>query len=192
MKPLFALRLITVAFGLVLHSYPLALSSSEPSRPSVKAANPEMERLSQALSGTWDSVESMEQSRFFPRGGSRHGTINARLASGGYTLLYEIHSDGTAGKLDGFHVIWWDRKTQVYRFFACFNNADEPCAARGTAHWEGQSFVNDYLFVIDGKQIPGRDTFIFTPNSHTLVATIASDSGRMETLITTRATRRRE
>jgi outer membrane lipoprotein-sorting protein len=60
---------------------------------------------------------------------------------------------------------------------------------RGTAHWEGNSFVNDYDVTTDGKKTPGRDTFTFTPNSHTLVAAIDSGNGTMKTVITTTARR---
>jgi hypothetical protein len=98
----------------------------EPSS-SLKAANPQMRRLAALLAGDWDSVEKMERSSFFPQGGSRRGKVHVRLASGGYTLVYEVHSNGTAGELDGFHVIWWDPKAKAYRFFACFNDAKEPC-----------------------------------------------------------------
>ncbi|HXU18593.1 MAG TPA: hypothetical protein VN708_26025 [Terriglobales bacterium] len=157
---------------------------------SLKAANPQMSRLAACLAGDWDSVETMERSSFFPQGGSRKGKIHARLASGGYTLLYKVHSNGSAGELDGFHVIWWDPKARVYRFFACFNDAGEPCMDRGTAQWEGESFVNNYYFEAGGKHIRGRDTFTFTPTTHTLVAEIESErNGKLTTLITTRAKR---
>ena len=66
---------------------------------SLKAANPQMSRLAACLAGDWDSVETMERSSFFPQGGSRKGKIHARLASGGYTLLYKVHSNGSAGEL---------------------------------------------------------------------------------------------
>jgi hypothetical protein len=83
-----------------------------------------------------------------------------------------------------------DQKAQLYRFFSCFNDANEVCIDRGTAHWEGEAFVNDYDVEVDGKRIPGRDTFTFTPKTHTLVAAMQTEgSGKMTTLITTRATR---
>ena len=44
----------------------------------------------------------------------------------GYTLLYEVHSDGSAGKLDGFLTIWWDQGTKLYYVIACFNNPSSP------------------------------------------------------------------
>jgi hypothetical protein len=147
-----------------------------------------MDRLAKVLAGDWNTVENMERSQFFPSGGSRHGVVHARLASGGYTLVYEVHSDGSAGKLDGFHTIWWDKSAKLYYFFACFNNPKSPCRMRGTAHWEGDSFVNNYESMVNGKSTRCRDTFTFTPNSHTLVAAIDS-GGTMKTAITTTATR---
>lgn len=185
MRARITLGLLCLVFFLQQHGS----ASPHDTDDSVRAANAEMSRLAAKLVGDWDSVETMERSSDFPRGGSRSGRVHVSLASGGYVLLYEVHSDGTAGKLEGFHVIWWDERAHLYRFFACFNNAN-PCADRGTAHWEGEAFVNDYHFEIDGKRIPGRDTFTFTPTAHTLVAAIQSDSrGGMKTLITTRATR---
>lgn len=155
-----------------------------------KAANPQMSRLAARLAGDWDTVETMERSSFFPQGGSRTGRVHATLASGGYALLYEVHSNGTAGQLDGFHAIWWDPKAKLYRFFSCFNDPGEPCVDRGTAHWQGESLVNDYSVEVDGKPIPGRDTFTFTPTTHTLVAEMQSGNNRkLMKLITTRATR---
>jgi hypothetical protein len=162
---------------------------SSPAEGSVSAANLEMDRLARGLVGDWDTVEMMERSPSFPEGGSRKGLVHARLASGGYTLIYEVHSDGSAGKLDGFHTIWWDKNTKLYYFFACFNNPNGPCKMRGTAHWEGDSFVNDYDFVVNGNKTHWRDTFTFTPASHTLVAAMDSGSGRMKPVITTTATR---
>ena len=165
--------------------------SRNDTRSTLRAANAEMDRLATKLAGDWNSTETMERGSFFPRGGSRTGSVQVTLASGGYTLLYEVHSDGTAGKLDGFHVIWWDQKAQLYRFFSCFNDANEVCVDRGTAHWEGEALVNDYYFDVNGKRTPGRDTFTFTRTTHTLIAAMQPEgSGKMTTLITTRATRR--
>jgi hypothetical protein len=159
-------------------------------KASPSPANPEMARLAKTLVGDWNSTETMERGPLFPAGGSRHGTVHVRLASGGNTLIYEVHSDGSAGKLDGFHIIWFDRSTNLYYFFACFNDPDHPCRMRGTARWERDAFVNDYNETIDGKETHWRDTFTFAPSSHTLVAAMDTGNGAMKTIITTRATRR--
>jgi len=158
--------------------------------PTESAASPEMDRLTKALAGDWNTVETMERGKFFPNGGSRRGIVHVRLAAGGNTLIYEVHSDGSAGKLDGFHTIWWDRRAKLYYFFACFNNPNRPCRMRGSAHWEGDTFVNDYEEIVDGKKTQWRDSFVITPTSHTLVAAIETRNGIMKTVITTRGTRR--
>ena len=151
---------------------------------------PEMERLAKALVGDWNTMETMERGKIFPNGGSRHGIVHVGLAAGGTTLIYEVHSDGSAGKLDGMLVIWWDKDAGLYRVFVCFNNPDHPCEMRGTAHWERDTFVNDYDETVKGKKTSWRDSFTFTPTSHTLVAAMRVGDGTMQTLITTKATRR--
>jgi hypothetical protein len=50
--------------------------------------------------------------------------------------------------------------------------------------------VNDYKETVKGKKMSWRDTFTFTPTSHTLVAAVEAGNGTMKTLITTKATRR--
>ncbi|HZR04254.1 MAG TPA: hypothetical protein VFA61_00305 [Candidatus Udaeobacter sp.] len=148
-----------------------------------------MERLAKALVGDWNTTETMERGDLFPNGGSRQGVVHVRLGAGGTTLIYEVHSDGSAGKLDGMLVIWWDKDANLYRVFVCFNNPRHPCEMRGTAHWEGDLFVNDYEETVKGSKTPWRDTFTFTPTSHTLVAAMKAGNGTMQTQITTKATR---
>jgi hypothetical protein len=160
-------------------------------QPSESAANPEMARLASALAGDWDTAESMEKSRFFPNRGSRHGRSHIRLVADGTSLFAEFHSNGSAGKLDGLYVIWWDKPANIYNFFVCFNDSKTPCKLRGTAHWEGDTFVNDYEGMVDGKMTKCRDSFIhITPTSHSLVAAMDAGDGTMKTLITTTSTRR--
>jgi len=155
------------------------------------AANPEMARLATALAGDWNTSETMEKSDFFPNGGGRHGIAHVRLAAGGSILVDEVHSDGSAGKLDGFVVIWWDSSAKHYGYFTCFNDPQNPCRERGTAHWEGNVFVNDFEERVNGKMIKFRDSFVnITPNSHSLVAAIDTGNGTMRTLITTTSKRK--
>jgi hypothetical protein len=169
----------------------VAQQSKKSNELSESAANPEMDRLAKALAGDWNTAESMVRSQFFPNGGSRHGRSHIRLVAAGTSLFAEFHSNGSAGKLDGLYVIWWDKPASIYRFFVCFNDSKTPCKLRGTAHWEGDAFVNDYEGEVDGKMTKWRDSFInITPNSHSLVAAMDAGYGTMKTLITTTSTRR--
>lgn len=130
------------------------------------------------------SAANFTQRRLPPRNRS------CKAHCGRHYPIYEVSSNGTAGKLDGFLTIWWDKNSQLYQFFACFNNPDRPCHARGTAHWEGDVFVNDYEEIVDGKKTAWRDSFTFRPGSHTLVAAMNTDYEVWKTFITTTATRR--
>jgi len=171
-----------------------ALAFAEESNSSRTAGNvsPEMARLADALAGHWKNAETMERSRFFPTGGERTGLSSCRLATGGTNLVCEGDSNGSAGPLHHLIVIWWDRPARVYRFFTCFQEGKESsCKVRGTAHWEGDDFVNDYAEEVDGKPVKMRDSFIhITHDSHLLVAAIEDSPGHLTTVITTRSTRR--
>jgi len=155
------------------------------------ATSPEMKGLAVALAGDWNNVETMERSEFFPNGGGRRGISHCGLTTGGTILSCEGESDGSAGKLNHLVVIWWDKDAKIYRFFTCFKDYDSGCQVRGTAHWEGDVFVNDFEETVKGTPTKFRDSFIeITPTSHTLVAAMQTSSGNMRTLITTRSTRR--
>jgi len=74
-----------------------ARQSANTIRANRSAASPEMDRLTKALAGTGTRFETMERGKFFPNGGSRRGIVHVRLAAGGNTLIYEVHSDGSLG-----------------------------------------------------------------------------------------------
>jgi hypothetical protein len=186
------LLLLCTCISVVLLSSPAPAQQAGKSTRSESSANTEMNRLARAFTGDWNTVEAMERSEFFPDGGGRQGTARFRLGSGGSTLIEEGSSDGSAGRLDFFIVVWWDKRAKLYRFFTCFNDVSKPCEIRGTAHWESDSdtFVNDYEETVKGKSIRMRDAFSISRQSITLVASIATASGTMKPLITTKYTRK--
>lgn len=189
MRRISLLSLLLVS-GIVLSLLHVA-RGAKPSDPAASAASPEMQKLAKALAGDWDTAEKIEPSRFFPNGGSRKGIAHVRLVAGGAALMDEVDSDGSAGPLHGLVVIWWDKPANTYRFFTCFNDPVSPCEQRGTAHWEGNVFVNDYEEQVEGKMTKWRDSFInITPHSHSLVAALDAGDGTWKTLITTTSTRR--
>lgn len=182
--------LVSVVLALVLHSASDAAQVSEIGEANIKPT-PEMKRLFEALAGEWDSTEKRELTRFFPNGGARAGKVQTRLAAGGAMLVMEGHSDGSAGSLSYLMVIWWDRTGNLYRYFTCFKDQGSGCEVRGTAHWEGNNFVNDYEETVDGKALKFKDTFQdISANSYNLVFAWIKDHGSAETVITTHAVRR--
>jgi hypothetical protein len=185
-------RLLLSALVLVVlfSPYGAAQPPEKVATPPAGSLVPEMARLAEALVGDWNTSETMEHTQFFPNGGSRRGFVHVRLAAEGTVLMYEVNSNGSAGKLNGFLTIWWDAPAHVFHLFICFNNPKNPCRMRGTGHWEGDTFVNDYEETVEGKPTQWRDSFTFTPTSHTLVAALDAGHCKMKTIITTRATRR--
>jgi hypothetical protein len=156
----------------------------------VRAA-PEIKKLFEAFTGDWDTSEKRERTQFFPNGGERKGRSHVRLAASGAMLVMEGHSDGTAGPLSYIIVVWWDKDANLYRYFTCFKDTDSGCEVRGTAHWDGDKFVNDYEEVVDGKKMKFRDTFQdITPISYTLVFAWVKDDGSTQPVIISKAVRR--
>jgi hypothetical protein len=151
--------------GVAFVSSPILVQSTD------SAVIPEMARLAKVLAGDWNTVEIVQHAKPVPDGAGRRGTAHVRLAGGGTTLVSEGHSVGTVGgELWWFITIWWDANAKSYRFLTCFRTPnDAGCELRGTARWDGDTFVNDYEEVIDGKRTKMQDIWTdITPNSHTL------------------------
>ena len=184
-------RLCLILFALLFAVALLFARNAAPSNLAVETASPEMQKLAKAFVGDWDTTEAMERSEYFPNGGGRKGLSHWRLGVGGTTLIGEGHSNGSAGPLDHLIVISWDSHAKVYSYFVCFKDTGSGCFVRGTAHWEGDEFVNDYEEIEHGKATKWRDSFIqITPTSHVLIAARQQDDGSMKTLITSRSVRR--
>jgi hypothetical protein len=82
----------------------------------------------------------------------------------------EGNSNGSAGALSYIIVVWWNKREGDYGYFTCFKDEGSGCEVRGTAQWEGDTFVNDYVETVKGKKLKFRDTFEnITSASHTLV-----------------------
>lgn len=187
-------RVLRSLLPIIVMSFPL--SAQQPLAPttaaeSVSAFGPEMQRLARALVGTWNATEAFERNESYPNGAGRKGTAQISVGTGGTTLIEDYHTDGSAGKLDFLAVIWWDQKTKLYGFFTCGNGPGTACRTRGTARWDGDSFVNEYDLVLKGRKTKWQDLFSqITPTSFTLVAAMESGDGTMKPMITTKYTRK--
>ena len=128
---------------------------------------PEMERVFQTFVGTWQVRETFEVSRS-QEGKTREGTASYR-AGPGYSLIEDYRSNGSAGMLHFFSILWWDTSAHVYRLLTCANN--EGCQMRGTAKWEGKELVNSWEEKVDGKTAIFKDSFLdILPSSIRLVS----------------------
>jgi len=155
-------------------------------------ASPEMVRLAKVLSGDRNTEEIVQHGQPVPKGAGRRGTTHVRLTGGGTALVSEGHSVGAVGgDLRWFITIWWDSSTKSYRFLTCFKTlADAGCELRGTAHWAGDTFVNDYEEIINGKRTRVQDLWTdITPNSHTLTEAHDTGNGVMKPYVVSHSTR---
>jgi hypothetical protein len=173
--------------GVALVSSPTVAQSAE------SAATPEMARLAKVFTGDWNTVEIVQHGKPVPDGAGHRGTVHVRLAAGGTVLVSEGHSVGTVGgELQWFITIWWDANAKSYRFLTCFRTStDAGCELRGTARWDGDTFVNDYEEMIDGKRTKMQDIWTdITPNSHTLTESHDIGNGVMKPYVVSHNTRR--
>jgi hypothetical protein len=173
--------------------YAGALLSSAAGAQSVDSpAIPEMARLAKVLAGDWNTAEIVQHGKPVPEDAGRRGTAHVRLTGGGTALVSEGHSIGTVGgDLRWFITIWWDPEAKRYRFLTCFKtSADAGCELRGTAHWDGDTFVNDYERLINGKRTKMRDLWTdITSNSHTLTEAHDTGNGVMKPYVISHSTR---
>ena len=115
-----------------------------------------------------------------------------RLVAGGTALLAEGHSVGAVGGgLEWFETIWWDTKIGRYQFLTCFKADDgSGCELRGTAHWVGDTFVNEYQEPENGKLTKMRDVWTdITPTSHTLTEEHDDGHGGMKPYVVSHDTK---
>jgi len=151
-----------------------------------------MARLAKVFAGDWNTVEIVQHGKHVPDGAGRRGTVHVRLAGGGTALVSERQSVGTGGgELRWFITIWWDPNEKRYRFLTCFKTlADAGCELRGTAHWDGETFVNDYEEVISGKRTKMQDLWTdIAPDSHTLTEAHDIGNGVMKPYVVSHSTR---
>jgi hypothetical protein len=170
-----------------IHSSPARAQSAD------STVIPEMARLARALAGDWNTVEVVQHGKPVPEGAGRRGTTHVRLAGGGTVLVSEGHSVGAVGEdLRWFITVWWDPGASRYRFLTCFKAPpDVGCELRGTARWDGDTFVNDYEEVVNGKRTKMQDLWTdIGPNSHTLTEAHESGNGVMKPYVVSHDRRR--
>src|SRR5215469_16156761 len=129
--------------------------------------SPEMQKLSDAFVGKWKVTERCEVSASM-QGKARQGTASFRVGPGA-SLIEDYESNGSAGPLSFFGLLWWDPSGHVYRLLTCANN--DGCHPRGSAKWEGNKLVNSWEEKVDGKPATFRDSFVdILPSSFRLVS----------------------
>ena len=155
-------------------------------------ASPEMRHLATAFAGDWSSVEVVQNGRPVPAGAGRRGTVHVRLAGGGTVLVSEGHTVGTVGgDLRWFINMWWDPEANRYGLLTCFRvPTGAGCELRGTVRWAGDTLVNDYDEMFEGKRTKMQDRWTdITPTSSTLTELHDTGNGVMIPYVVSHNTR---
>jgi hypothetical protein len=171
----------------------VALSSTARAQSSDSAAIPEMARLAGVLEGNWATVEIVQHGKPVPEGAGRRGIVQVKLAGGGTVLVSEGRSAGAVGGDLHWHIaIWWAPDEKRYRVLTCFKAPrDAGCELRGTARWVGDTFVNDYEELVDGKRIKMQDLWTdITRDSYRVTEAHESDNGVMKPHVVSHNTRK--
>lgn len=174
-------------------SLPVSQASSPSSASQAPAKQtlpgPEMQKLVNALSGTWSFTMEIEPSRRLPNGGTGEGVEVWRASPGGMPLIEENHMKSTDGEADDSAAIWWDGKAQKYKGIWCATFNDEGCTSFD-ARWEGHQFVNTGEWENAGKRRAWYEVFSFpTLNSFIQTSDVGEPGGELKRVTTIRATR---
>ena len=152
---------------------------------------PEIKKLFEALAGIGTPAKKGSTRDFFRTEASARAdrTCGSRLA--GPCWLWKAT---LMARPDRSVTLSWSGGIRTPIFiatFTCFKDADSGCEVRGTAHWDGDKFVNDYEELVPGNEMRFRDTFQdITPNSHTLVFAWIKANGSTQPVIINKAVRR--
>ncbi|MGH9367478.1 MAG: hypothetical protein ACRD3M_07370 [Thermoanaerobaculia bacterium] len=96
-----------------------AASAQQTEKKSGPQPGRQMQKLVNALSGTWSIREEYEPSEMMPNGGVGQGQEVWRAGPGGLSLVEEYRSKTSIGEVVGLSVTWWDEKAQGYQALWC-------------------------------------------------------------------------
>lgn len=108
---------------------------------------PEMKRLAEAFAGVWKTTEKFEPDEFRISGATGSGAYSIHPGPGGNSLIIDYKSESSVGLYSSTRIIYWDRKSGLYRVFYCDSLQPIGCGEGGTGTWEG----NDLVFESTGR-----------------------------------------
>jgi hypothetical protein len=112
---------------------------------------PEMQRLSTALVGDYDVVETHHARPGVPEW-SITGTARYRPGPDGLSVVEEYQSNKPRGPFSAIAVLWWDAELEVFKHFEC--ETGDPCGiVPDTGRWDGDSVVFTREAERNGKKL---------------------------------------
>src|SRR6266571_262263 len=144
-------------------------STRQPPGKRTPQPSPEMQKLVNALSGTWSLREEYEHIDSMPGGGLGKGDVVWRPGPGGLSLIEDYHSKNPKGHVFGLSVTWWDEIAKGYWALWCADSLPTGCTVMARlAKWEGNQLVLGDEFASGGKKFTFKETVSdITPKTYT-------------------------
>jgi hypothetical protein len=121
---------------------------------------PQIERLRQALEGTWSIKERLAPDAASPSGATGEGRIVWRPGPGGFSVVEDYSSRQGRRKITGLGVFWWDEAEDGYRTIWCDSTNPGGCISfKNVARWDGSRLVLVEDYEINGKRFTFKEVF---------------------------------
>jgi len=148
-----------------------------------------MQKLVNALSGTWSLREEYEHIDSMPGGGLGKGDVVWRPGPGGLSLIEDYHSKNPKGHVFGLSVTWWDEIAKGYWALWCADSLPTGCTVMARlAKWEGNQLVLGDEFASGGKKFTFKETVSdITPKTYTQTLYQGESGSELKRLMTIRA-----
>ena len=179
MKAWFALSTILIANELVAGQ-----TSNQPTPALASAASkgshPQMQRVMEALVGTWSISEITIPSPGAPARSTHSGTEVWQTATGGMTLIEENETRLPGGDAHDTAVLWWDGKAQRIRGIWCADINSEGCSSF-TVSWESPNLIMMGEWEDEGGRHAWKEEFAFAgPDSFTQTLLVGPPGGDLK------------
>lgn len=123
-------------------------------------ANPETERLLNAMEGTWTITDELSPDARSPKGRTGQGTIVWRPGPGRFSVIEEFQSKQGDEDVSGWGALWWDPSALGYHTIWCDSTNPGGCIDfKNVARWEGQNLVLQEDYEVSGKKFTFREVF---------------------------------
>jgi hypothetical protein len=121
---------------------------------------PQIERLRQALEGTWSIKERLAPDTGSPSGATGEGRIVWRPGPGGFSVVEDYWSRQGRRKIAGLGVFWWDEAEHGYRTIWCDSTNPGGCINfKNVARWDGSRLVLVEDYEINRKKFTFKEVF---------------------------------
>jgi len=133
---------------------PAAIPTPDP-RP-----GPQIQKLLNAMEGTWSIKESLAPDAASPNGSTGEGKIVWRRGPGGFSVVEDYRSKQGSKEITGLGVFWWDDAAQGYRTIWCDSTNPGGCISfKNVVRWEGEQLVLVEDYEINGKKFTFKEVF---------------------------------